>query len=476
MSDSASLKPAATPPSSTGVWASLREAMRGSRQDLTEGSIGRAIILLAVPMVIEMAMESVFAVVDVFFVSKLGADAVTAVGITESMMTIIYSMAIGVSMAAMAVVARRIGEKNPAGASSAAAQAIFLGTAISIPLGLTGTLLAPRLLAIMGASAGVIKIGSGYTAMIFVGSVNIFLLFLINAIFRGAGDAAIAMRVLWLANGINIALNPCLIFGLGPFPALGVLGSAVATTIGRGTGVLYQLFVLGRGRGRVALRREHLRLDVEVMVRMLRLSGNGVFQALVGMSSWLGLVRILTTFGSAAVAGYTIGFRIIIFALLPSWGMSNAAATMVGQNLGARNPERAERAVWIACFYNAVFLGAVGLGFVIFAESLIRIFTNDPEVIHFGVECLRFISYGFVFYAYGMVVTQAFNGAGDTFTPTVINIFCFWFWEIPLAYVMAKTLGIGPRGVFLSIMIAFSTLAVVGILVFRRGHWKEKKV
>lgn len=476
MSDTTSFKPAEIPPHSTGVWASLREAVRGSRQDLTEGSIGRAIILLAVPMVIEMAMESVFAVVDVFFVSKLGADAVTAVGITESMMTIMYSMAVGVSMAAMAMVARRIGEKNPAGASSAAAQAIFLGIAISIPLGLTGALLAPRLLGVMGASAGVIEIGSGYTTMMFVGSATIFLLFLINAIFRGAGDAAIAMRVLWLANGINIALNPCLIFGLGPFPKLGVLGSAVATTIGRGSGVLYQLFALKRGRGRVVLRREHLRLDVEVMLKILRLSGNGVFQALVGMSSWLGLVRILTTFGSAAVAGYTIGIRIVIFALLPSWGMSNAAATMVGQNLGAGKPERSERAVWIAAFYNAVFLGAVGLGFVIFAEPLIRAFTNDPEVIPFGVDCLRFISYGFVFYAYGMVVVQAFNGAGDTFTPTLINLFCFWFWEIPLAYFLAKSMGIGPRGVFISITIAFSTLAVVGIIIFRRGHWKEKKV
>jgi putative MATE family efflux protein len=284
------------------------------------------------------------------------------------------------------------------------------------------------------------------------------------------------MRVLWLANGINIALNPCLIFGLGPFPQLGVLGSAVATTIGRGTGVLYQLFVLRRGRGRVALRRQDLRLHVEVMLRMLRLSGNGIFQALVGMSSWLGLVRILTTFGSAAVAGYTIGIRIVIFALLPSWGMSNAAATMVGQNLGAGKPERSEQAVWIAGFYNAMFLGAVGLGFVILAEPLIGIFTSDPAVIPFGVDCLRFISYGFVFYGYGMVVVQAFNGAGDTFTPTLINLFCFWFWEIPLAYVLAKGLGRGPRGVFMSIMIAFSTLAVVGILVFRRGRWKEKKV
>jgi putative MATE family efflux protein len=308
------------------------------------------------------------------------------------------------------------------------------------------------------------------------GNATIVLIFLINAIFRGAGDAAVAMRVLWFANAINIALNPCLIFGLGPFPRLGVTGSAVATNIGRGSGVLLQFFLLARGDGRIALARSHLRLDPAVMLRLLRVSGNGMFQALVGTASWIGLIRILSTFGSVALAGYAIGIRIIVFAILPSFGMSNAAATLVGQSLGARKPERAERAVWRAGFYNAVFLGTVGIVFVVFAGPLIRIFTRDPEIIPFGVACLRYVSYGFVFYGYGMVMTASFNGAGDTRTPTLINLFCFWLWEIPLAYVLAKPFGLGPQGVFVAIPIAFSTLAVVGILVFRRGRWKEQKI
>ncbi len=458
------------------VWATLREAVRGSKQDFTQGSIGRSIILLAVPMVMEMFMESLFAVVDVFFVSKLGADAVAAVGITESMMALLYALAIGLSMGAMAMVARRIGEKDPERAAVTAVRAISLAILLSLPIGAAGAFLAPKLLGLMGASAQVIKTGSRFTALILGANGIILLLFLINAIFRAAGDAAVAMRVLWVANSINIALNPCLIFGLGPFSRFGVAGSAVATTIGRGIGVLLQLYLLGTGKGRVSIRREHLRLEPAVMYRLARLSATGIFQALVGMASWIGLVRILTFFGSAAVAGYTIGFRIIIFALLPSWGMSNAAATMVGQSLGAGKPERGERAVWLACFYNMIFLGTLGLLFVVFAGRLIRVFTHDPAVIPYGVDCLRFISYGFLFYACGMVVVQAFNGAGDTFTPTIINLFCFWLWEIPLAYVLARVVGLGPRGVFASITIAFSTLAVVGVLVFRRGRWKEKKV
>jgi MATE family, multidrug efflux pump len=454
----------------------VREAIRGSRQDFTEGSIPRAIILLAVPMVMEMVMESLFAVVDVFFVSKLGPDAVAAVGITESMMAIIYAVAIGLSMGATAMVARRIGEKNRERAASTAVQAIAVGIAMAALLGIVGGMLARTLLEVMGAPAAVIQTGSKFTTIMLGGNATVVLLFLINAIFRGAGDAAIAMRVLWFANGINIALNPCLIFGLGPFPQLGVAGSAVATNVGRGMGVIFQFMVLARGRGRLALRRSHLRLDPAVMMRLLRLSSNGIFQALVGTSSWVGLIRILTTFGSAAVAGYTIGIRIVIFGILPSLGMSNAAATMVGQSLGARKPERAARAVWLAGFYNLVFLGTVGLLFVVFADPLIRIFTHDPTVVPVGVDCLRFISYGFIFYAYGMVMVAAFNGAGDTFTPTMINLFCFWLWEIPLAYTLAKPAGMGPRGVFVAITVAFSTLAVVGTLMFRRGRWKERKV
>ena len=458
------------------IWATVREAVRGSHQDFTEGPIGRAILLLAIPMVMEMMMESVFAIADIFWVSKLGADSVATVGITESMLALIYAVAIGVSVSATAMVARRIGEKDPEHAASAAVQAIALGVALAIPIGITGALLAPKLLALMGGSPALVATGWRYTAIMLGGNVVILLLFLVNAIFRGAGDAAIAMRVLWFANILNIVLGPCFIFGLGPFPKLGVTGAAVATTIGRGCGVLYQLWTLSRGRGRVVITRRHLRLEPAVMLRLLRLSGNAVFQILIGTASWIGLVRILSSFGSAALAGYTIGIRIIVFALLPSWGMANAAATMVGQSLGARKPERAERSVWIAGFYNMIFLGAVGLAFVLAAPVLIRLFTSDPAVVPYGVACLRFVSYGFLFYAYGMVLTQAFNGAGDTWTPTWLNLFCFWLWEIPLAYVLAKVVGLGPRGVFIAITIAFSTLALASAALFRRGRWKLKKV
>jgi putative MATE family efflux protein len=427
-------------------------------------------------MVMEMMLESVFAVVDVFWVSKLGADAVATVGLTESMLAIVYALAVGLSMGAAATVARRIGEHDPERAARTAVQAIVLGVSVAVPIGIAGVLFAPRLLAALGASPGVLATGSRFTAVMLGGNIVIVLLFLINAVFRGAGDAAVAMRVLWLANAVNLILDPCLIFGLGPFPELGVTGAAVATTTGRGLGVLAQLYLLFRGHARLRIRREHLRLMPDVMWRLLRVSATGVFQALVGTASWIGLVRILSAFGSAALAGYTIGLRIIIFALLPSWGLSNAAATMVGQNLGAGKPDRAEKAVYIAGFYNVVFLGVVGLGFVLLAGPLVRLFTSEPLVLAFGVDCLRIVSSGFLFYAWGMVIVQSFNGAGDTWTPTVINLGCFWLLEIPLAWLLAKRVGLGPRGVFVAITIAFSTLAVVGVLVFRRGRWKEKKV
>ncbi len=457
-------------------FSTVREALRGSHGDFTEVPIGRAVILLAIPMVLEMALESVFAVVDVFWVSRLGAPAVATVGLTESMLALIYALAIGLSMAATAMVARRIGERDRERAARTAVQAIMLGVLIAVPLGLAGALLAPRLLGWMGAAPDVVASGSRFTAVMLGGNIVIVLLFLINAIFRGAGDAAVAMRVLWLANAINLVLDPCLIFGWGPFPALGITGAAVATTTGRGIAVLVQLVTLARGTGRLAIRREHLRLDPKTMLALLRLSGSAIVQSLIGTASWIGLVRILSGFGSAALAGYTIAIRIVIFALLPSWGMSNAAATLVGQNLGAKKPDRAARSVFLAGLYNMTFLGVVGLGFFLFPGALVGLFTADAAVAPVATEGLRIIAAGFVFYAWGMVLVQSFNGAGDTWTPTVINFFVFWLWEIPLAWVLAVRVALGPRGVFLAITIAFSTLAVVGGLLFRRGKWKEKKV
>jgi len=462
--------------SAPGLWSGIKEALRGSQRNYTEGPIGRAILILSVPMVLEMLMESVFVVVDVFFVAKLGADAVATVGLTESMLTLIYALALGLSIGVTATVARRIGERDAEGAARAAGQAIIMGLIAALLIGVAGVLLAPHLLALMGASPGVIERGSNYTRVMLGGNASIMMLFLINAIFRGVGDAAIAMRVLWLANIINILLGPCLIFGLGPFPELGVVGAATATTIGRGTGALYAFSRLVRPGGRISLTRRHLSLDFGVMARLIRLSASATFQVFIGMASWIGLIRIISGFGSEALAGYTIGIRVIIFALLPSWGMSNAAATMAGQALGAGKPERAERAVWLAGFYNMCFLGVVGLVFVVLAGPIIRVFTSDPAVIPYGVDCLRLVAYGFLFYAYGMVLTQSFNGAGDTFTPTVINLFVFWLWEIPLAYVLAYTFGLGPRGVFLAITISFSLLAVVSAIVFRRGNWKARTV
>ena len=433
-------------------------------------------MLLAVPMVLEMALESVFAVTDVFFVSRLGSDAVATVGLTESMLTLVYALAMGLGIGATAMVARRIGEKDADGAARAAVQAIALGLIVALILGIAGYLLAPRLLGLMGASAGVIAQGSGYARVMLGGNAVILLLFLVNAIFRGAGDAAIAMRVLWLANLLNIVLGPCLIFGLGPLPELGVTGAAIATTIGRGTGALYALSRLLKPGSRVDIQRRHLQLEPALMMRLIRLSASGTFQVFIGMASWIGLIRIISSFGSDALAGYTIGIRVIVFALLPSWGMSNAAATMVGQALGARKPERAERAVWQAGFYNMCFLGIVGLVFVLCAKPIVGIFTSDPNVAKHGVNCLRVVACGFLFYGYGMVLTQSFNGAGDTWTPTVINLFVFWLWEIPLAYVLAIVFDFGPFGVFLAMTIAFSTLAVVSAVIFRKGKWKARVV
>ena len=454
----------------------LREAVAGSQRDFTEGAIGPAIFLLAVPMVLEMMMESLFGIVNVFWVAHLGKEATATVGITESMLTMVFGVAMGLSMATTATVARRIGEKDRDGASVAAVQSIILGVLTSIPIGIVAIIFAPELLRLMGASEGAIATGTGYARVILGGNVVVMQLFVINAVFRGAGDASIAMRVLWIANVINLVLDPCLIFGLGPFPELGVTGSAIATTIGRGAGVVFQLWVLFGKKGRVNIELRSFRVNVEVMTRMLRISLGGMFQFLVATASWLGLVRIVAVFGDAALAGYTVALRIIIFALLPSWGMSNAAATLVGQNLGAGKPDRAERSVWVTGLANMFFLGLVAIAFIIFAEPLIGIFTTDPAVVPYGVSCLRFISYGYIFYAYGMVMVQSFNGAGDTNTPTVINLCCYWLFQIPLAYSLAIPFGFGAKGVFVAITISESLLAVVSVLVFRRGKWKTRKV
>ena len=457
------------------LWATVRESLAGSHREYTDGPIGRAVLLLAIPMVLELLLESVFAVVDVFFVAKLGADAVATIGLTESLETIVYSIAMGLSMGATATVARRIGEKDADGAAVAAVQAVALALIIALPLGVGGWLMARPLLALMGATPGVLA-NSQYAAIVFGFNGVIVTLFLINAVFRGAGDAAIAMRVLWIANAANLVLDPCLIFGLGPFPELGVTGAAVATTTGRTIGVIVQIVALSRGVGRVTIRREQLRIAPPIMMSMLRLSGTAVFQILVGTTSYMGVMRILASFGSATVAGSTIAIRIVIFVLLPSWGLSNAAATLVGQNLGAKRPDRAEASVWCACLYNGLMLGAISVVFVTFAEAVVSVFTSDPQVVPIAVNGLRIISGGFVFYAVGYVMTQAFNGAGDAVTPTWINIGCLWLGELPFAYLLAHTLGMGPNGAFWAMAVAFTVMSLVAALVFRRGTWKTAQV
>jgi putative MATE family efflux protein len=470
----------ATPVSSSAtapsLWASIREALRGSHQDFTQGSLNRAILLLAIPMVLEMVLESLFAVVDMFWVSRLGADAVATVGLTESMLSLVFAVGLGLSMSTTAMVARRIGEKDQDGASIAAVQAIWIGLAVSVAIGLPCYLLASHLLHAMGASREIVLGGSGYTRIALGGSGVLVMLFLNNAIFRGAGDAAIAMRLLWVSNIINLVLDPCLIFGWGPFPKLGVTGAALSTFTGRGIGVLYQFYRLMRGTERIKIATRHLRVNLKVALRLIRVSLTGILQFAIAHTSWIGLVRIVSMFGAAALAGYTIAIRIVIFAILPSWGLSNAAATLVGQNLGAKQPERAETSVWRTGLYNMIFLGIVGVIFIAFAEPIIHLFISDPTVVPLAVSCLRILSYGNLGYAYGMVMLQAFNGAGDTITPTIVNFFGFWILEIPLAYWLALHLDLRSRGVFLAIVIAECSIAAAGIVLFKRGKWKMQKI
>lgn len=457
-------------------WSLLVEAVRGSDRDYTVGPVGPALVMLSVPMVLEMAMESLFAVVDVFFVSRIGADAVATVGVTESMLTIVYTVALGLGIGATAVVSRRIGEKDDEGAAQAAAQSIALGAILAVSVGVVGTIYAESLMRMMGATPAMIETSLGYTQVMFAGNVTVTLLFLINAIFRGAGDPAIAMRMLWLGNGINIVLDPVLIFGWGPFPELGVTGAAIATNIGRGTAVVFQLWVLASGRSRIHLTMRHVRLIPSVMWNVCRLSGSGFLQILIDTSSYIGLVRVISTFGSDALAGYTIGIRLVIFAILPAWGLSNAAATMVGQALGAKDPDRAEESVWTAGKYNAIVLGAVSVIFIAFAPWIVSNFAPGPAVTPYAIACLRIVSAGFVFFAYGLVFTQAFNGAGDTWTPTWINLFCFWLFQIPVAWLLAVHWQMGPQGVFIAMTVAFSLLPIISAVVFKRGRWKQMSV
>ncbi len=462
-----------------GLWATILEALRGSRQNFTEGSIGRAIFLLAVPMVLELALESLFAVVNIFYISHISdnkTEALAIVGLTESLLTLVFTIGMGLAMAVTATVARRVGEQNMPGASFAGAQGIWLGILCSLPLAIVGLFFMPYVFQLMGAKPDVIAIGQGYGQIIFAGNVTVMLLFINNAIFRGAGDASIAMRSLWTANIVNFILDPCFIFGLGPFPEWGVTGSAVATTIGRGVGIAYQFWLLFGGKGRIKIEWAQFVPDFPMMWKLLKLSFGVMLQNFLATSSWIAMMRLVSTFGSDAIAGYTVAIRIIIFAILPAWGMSNAAATLVGQNLGAKKPERAEQSVWMTGAANMVFMLIVTLIFVLGAEFMIGLFTTETAVVAYGVAALRILSYGYVFYAWGMVITASFNGAGDTYTPTAINVVCFWVLQIPLAYWLATQTSLQSNGVFWSVTICDGIMAVIAMILFKRGKWKEVKV
>lgn len=451
-------------------------AVSGTEKEFTSGNINRAIFLLSVPMILEMMMESLFAVVDIFFVSKLGKHAITTVGLTESMMTLVYTAAFGLSMAATAVVARRTGEKDSDAAAHTAVQSLYVAAVLASAIAITGIILAPDLLALMGASQEVIDNGHIYTRIMLGSNLIVMLLFLINGIFRGAGDAAIAMRSLWIANILNILLCPLLINGLGPIPALGLKGAALATTIGRGIGVCYQLYHLFGGKDLIRITSRHIRPDIGVIWKVLKIAAGGTAQLLINTVSWIFLVRLIARFGEDAVAGYTIAIRIVIFTLLPAFGMANAAAALVGQNLGAGQPDRAETSVWRAAFFNMVFLGLISIFFFLAARPIVMIFTSEAAIVLQAAQCLQLVSIGYIFYAYGMVLSQSFNGAGDTRTPTLINLVGFWMLQIPMAWILAVNYNMGPAGVFWAIAIAESCIAVAAIVIFRKGWWKQVKV
>lgn len=460
----------------TTLWQDIRDALKGKPRDYTKGSLWRAIAALSVPMVLEMMMQSVFEVADIFFVGKLGSEAVAAVGLTASLIIIVFAIGLGLSLAASAMVARRIGEKDPEGATRAAWQAIVLTIAFAIPSGLVGAWYASDLLGLMGATDAVREIGTGYAAVMIGSNLVILLLFLFNAIFRGAGDAGAAMKALWLANILNIILDPIFIFGWGPVPEMGVTGAAVATAIGRGIGVAYQVWLLTSGRTRVRLMRKHMHIDRSVQRTMIKISGPGMLQYLVGTASWLAVMRLMADFGSDALAGYTVAIRVIIFALLPSWGISNAAATLVGQNLGAKQPDRAERSVWYCTWLDVAFLSLLGLIFWIYAPETVAFFVDSPGARAVGIQSMRILTVIYPVWAIGMVTVQAFNGAGDTWTPTWIHFFSFWVLQLPLAWFLAHPMELGTQGVFLAVAVAQVIAAAVSGWLFRGGRWKNVQV
>ena len=454
----------------------LKQSILGKEQDFTSGNIRKAIFMLAIPMILEMLMESTFALVDIIFVSRISVNAVATVGLTESVITLVYAVAIGLSMAATAVVARRTGEKDNAGAAKAATQAIILGSTVALLIGTIGIIFPKEILGLMGGESDLIEEGYGYTRILLSGNITVVLLFLINAVFRGAGDASVAMWTLVLSNGLNIILDPIFIFGWGPVPAYGVEGAAIATTIGRGTAVIAQFLILFFGWSRIKLGIKDFVIRLDVMWNLIKVSLGGIGQFLIGTSSWVFLMRIMSEFGSDVLAGYTISIRVMMFTLMPSWGMSNAAATLVGQNLGAKQAERAETSVWKTGKYNAIFMISISVIYLLFAKYIIGLFSEVPDVVEYGALSLQVITAGYVFYAYGMVIIQAFNGAGDTKTPTLVNFFCFWLFQLPVAYLAAITLDFGPLGVFGTITITEILIAIWGMILFKKGKWKKVEV
>ncbi|MDX1912677.1 MAG: MATE family efflux transporter [Saprospiraceae bacterium] len=454
----------------------LRQSIKGEEQDFTTGSIDRAIVLLSIPMILEMAMESLFAVVDIFFVAKIGPEAVATVGITESVLTLVYSLAIGLSAAATAMVARRVGEGDREAASRAGAQVILIALVLSVAIAVPGYFFAEDILRFMASDQSVSATGHQFTRLLLTCNLPILLLWMLNGIFRGAGDAATAMRALWIANGVNIVLCPIFIFGFGPIPAMGVLGSGIATTIGRSTGVAYQLWNLFEVGKIIRLRWEMMRPQWEVIGTLLRVASGSAGQYIIASASWIFMTYILGQISKDVVAGYTIAIRMVIFCLLPSWGMANAAATLVGQNLGAGSPERAEQSAWRAGYYNMLFLAVIGLFCLVFAPQLVRLFSQEPTVVESGSLALRIIAGGYVFYGWGMILTQAINGAGDTFTPTLLNFIFFWLVETPLAWMLALHFDWGQSGVYWSIIIAESLMALSAVWMFKRGKWKTAVV